>query len=135
MRIELYLQYQMGLWQYFLFKLTNKKRKLLEKWIKIYLWGKICFNWRSRFTYLQKVNINPKIKEWLLVVKDALAKTFANIDYSLAPSYQYFDEKLILNTNTIKSSKIDLLSIFLMLFFHLLTTGWLLVWSYRYKYK
>jgi hypothetical protein len=45
--------------------------------------------------------------------KDALAKkTFANIDYSLAPSYQYFDEKLILNTNTIKSSKIDLLSIF-----------------------
>jgi hypothetical protein len=45
-------------------------------------------------------------------IKDALAKTFANIDYSLAPSYQ-FDEKLILNTNTIKSSKIDLLSIFL----------------------
>jgi hypothetical protein len=35
-------------------------------------------------------------------IKDALAKTFANIDYSLAPSYQYFDEKLILNTNTIK---------------------------------
>jgi hypothetical protein len=45
----------------------------------------------------------------LLEHQDAL---FANIDYSLAPSYQYFDEKLILNTNTIKSSKIDLLSIF-----------------------
>jgi hypothetical protein len=57
-------------------------------------------------------------------IKDALAKTFANIDYSLAPSYQYFDEKLILNTNTIKSSKIDLLSLFLkkMLFFSFIDT-------------
>jgi hypothetical protein len=38
----------------------------------------------------------------MVVSSDVQRKTFANIDYSLAPSYQYFDEKLILNTNTIK---------------------------------
>jgi hypothetical protein len=70
----------------------------------------------------------------LLVVKMHYEKTFANIDYSLAPSYQYFDEKLILTLND-KICKIDLLSILKKTILHLLTTGWLLVWTYRYKYK
>jgi hypothetical protein len=58
-----------GFMTIFLFKLTYNKRKLLESDIKIYLWGKILIEGQDLPIYRRSISNNPKIKEWLLVVK------------------------------------------------------------------
>jgi len=63
--------------------------------------------------YKRGLTNNIKVKRLCVISKDTTAKkSYANIDYALAPQYHYFDEKLILNTNTIKSPTIDVVCIF-----------------------
>jgi len=63
--------------------------------------------------YRRSLTNNSKVKRLCMISKDSTAKkSFTNIDYSLTPTYHYFDEKLLINTNTIKSNTIDLVCIF-----------------------
>jgi hypothetical protein len=63
--------------------------------------------------YRRSISNNIKIPTLCVVSKDSSAKkSLGTIDYSLAPVYQYFNERLILNTNTIKASKVDIIGIY-----------------------